>query len=286
MTLRSDGVVVVAVLAGIVVPIAVLLLLRRLRGSPEVRALRADVRSARSWRRSARRARERALASARAAVRRERRRHASTVRGLTARVRGLEDPRGRVVARLGPVVLHECAIVVSGTTLALDGLTVEVGISGGRHTTRRPTFTRAALGAAAFGTLGALGSFALKKRETTDTRQAHLLIHARDGTRMVDLDHRSEGAAHRFAEAVRRTVVAAPALAGHRRAELSTARAELAAATAETSALGDAQRELDRVRTDPVLLEAVAASERALEEARTALRAQRARTADGSSHRG
>ena len=266
-----DGVVLTVVL--VVATVALLLLARRSREAPEVRARRRDVREARAARRTARASRGRAIRAARTAVRRARREHDGAVRRLTGQVRSLEHPIGRAVARLGPVALHERALVVPGTSLPLDDLHVDVGVSGGIERTRRPTLTRAALGAAAFGAIGALGSFALQKRETTDTRQVHLLVTSAGSPLLIDLDRRSQAAAHRFADAVRRAVSAAPAREAARLAALDVARADLAAARADTSELVAAIAELDRVLLDPGLATAVTAADEALRTARAALRA-------------
>lgn len=268
-----DRVVLAGVLA---VVVAVLLLLAgRIREAPEVRALRRDVREARVARRTARGSRGRAIGAARTAVRRARREHERAVRRLTERVRSLEHPIGRAVSRLGQVALHERALVVPGTSLPLEDLRIDVGVSGGIERTRRPTLTRAALGAAAFGAIGALGSFALQKRETTDTRQVHLLVDSAGSSMLIDLDRRSQAAAHRFADAVRRAVAAAPAREASRRAALDAARVDLAAARADTSDLVAALAELDRVVLDPGLATSVTTSEEALRAARAALRAAR-----------
>jgi hypothetical protein len=261
--------------------VAVVLIVRRWLGGEDVRALRRAVRRARRDLRRARRARARALAPARAAVRRERRRWRRELEALEARVRSLEDPRGRLVAVAGPVLLHERVVVTPAGTAPVAGARAEVATSGSIEVVRRPTLTRAALGAAAFGTLGAIGSFAVKKRETHDTRRVHLLIDAGDASVLVELGPGDERAAVRLADALGVAADRAPAAEAARLAALGSARSELASARSGRGSLDAAIGELDRLEADAGLAGPVAVAEARLEDTRTALRHQAERDRSG-----
>lgn len=274
---ESSSVAAVLVLVAVGFVVVVALVVRRFREPQEVRRLREAVRRARRERRAARRARARAVAPAEAAVRRERRRHDAAVRRATERVRALEDPKGPVLASVGPVVLHERVLVTPGGTVPVGTARASVVTSGGIEVRRRPTLTRAALGAAAFGTVGALGSFAVRKRERIDSRRVHLSVEAGAASVVVELAGDAEAGARRFADVLERTAGAADATEAARRTELGIARGELAALRGDARALAAALVELDRVRADPELGRALAAAESAYAAARAALRARRRR---------
>lgn len=250
--------------------------LGRRRAPEEVRGLRAAVRAARRARRAALRERARALATARVAVRRERRSHGAEVRRAARRVRELEDATGPVVATVGPVVLHERVLVTPGGRVPVAGVRAVVETSGEVEVRRRPTVTRAALGAAAFGSIGALGSFAVPKRERVDGRRVHLTIAAGAASVSLELRPEAERDARRFVEALERTSAAAPEAEARRAADLATARRDLATARGDVGALAGALAERDRVRTDPVLAGDLAEAEAALASARAALASARA----------
>lgn len=248
---------------------------RRRLAPPGTGALRTAVRRARRERRTARRAHARDLAPARAAVRRERRRHDAAVRRAHERIRALEDPRGRVLASVGPVVLHERVVVTPGGVAPVAEVRAIATSEGGVEVRRRPTLTRAAIGAAAFGAIGALGSFALQKRERLDGRRIRLVVEAGAASVIVELRHDALRDVQRFLGALERTAAEASAVGVRRAAELADARRALAALEGDPRGLAAATAELERRRVDPDRTAARDAAERSLDEARAALRAAR-----------
>jgi hypothetical protein len=232
--------------------------------------IRADValRRARAAHASLVRAAERGVRSAE-------RQHSSQLAELDRRIVALEDPRGARLDALGPVTLHALRIVTPAGEVPLDGVEATVDTAGALTERKRTTFTRLAVGAAAFGAVGAILALGFPKRTKVDGRELYLLVEAGAASCVVQVDPDDGARVRAFATQVN---VAASLVTERREAtarELAEARAELAAVREDHSVMDVARERLAAARVDADALARIAAAERGLAAAGDVLAAVR-----------
>lgn len=229
---------------------------------PSPRRLRRDAKRAA---RDARRAYDRAVHAADRALRDAERNRENELHVARTQLAAAEDPRGGRVGEYRKVVLYERVIVTpNGYEVSVRGASATVDAAGSIAVTQRPTLTRAAAGGLLFGPIGVLGSLASRKREVHDTRELYLIIETEAGGIVVECPGGDGLVARQFAVAIGTAARHLDALDAQRATMASAARSTLIRLEADTRTVDAARAEADRVRRDPALLDAIAATEATL----------------------
>jgi hypothetical protein len=229
---------------------------------PSPRRQRRDAKRAA---REARRTYDRAVHAAERAQRDAERNRENELHVARTQLTAAEDPRGGRVGEYRKVVLYERVIVTpNGHEVSVRGATASVDATGSIAVTQRPTLTRAAAGGLLFGPIGVLGSLAARKREVHDGRELYLIIETEAGGIVVECPGGDGLVARQFAVAIGTMARNLDALDAQRAGMAEAARSTLARLEADTRAIDAARAEADRVRGDPVLLQAIASTETAL----------------------
>lgn len=259
-------VAVAVALVVLLVPVALIVRMPQAERRARVGLVRADVAL-----RRARAAHASLVRTAERGVRSAEQQHSSQLAELDQRIVALEDPRGVQLDALGPVALHALRIVTPAGEVALDGVEATVDSAGALRERRRRTFTRLAVGAATFGTVGAIVSLGFPKRTKVDDRELYLLIDAGAASCVLQVDPDDGARVRAFATRIEAaaSVVAERRVATAR--ELAEARAELAAVREDHSAMDAARERLAEARADAPALARIAAAERELAGARERL---------------
>jgi hypothetical protein len=268
----GDG-AVVAVAVVVILGVVTVAVRSLLRIPAEVRRAHLDVARATSGLRRARAGHARTVRAEQSALRRAERAHSAAVAALDRRVAALEDPRGRRIASIGPVTLHELRILTPAGEVDLDGVEATVDTAGGLSESKRTTLTRLAVGGLVLGPLGAILALGFPKRRTVDTRELFLLVEAGPASCVVQVRPDDGATVRAFAVQVN---AAAAAVAARRIAiadELAGARKALGETREDLSTLDAARSRLAAARTDATALAAVAAAEVTLAAARERLAA-------------